>query len=130
MAGPNPAKRVAGGEVGVGENDEQANADLWAPLSGEEVAGGRRSTASGGSGGSEHGGGVVPVGFGRGKAVEQLHWLTAELARGLARAEELRRRGSTATSSLPEYGVERRRRSMAWERRESKRRRGIGRWGL
>ena len=90
MAGPNPAKRVAGGEVGVGENDEQANADLWAPLSCEEVAGGRRSTASGGSGGSEHGGGVVPVEFGRGKAVEQLHWLTAELARGLARAEELR----------------------------------------
>ena len=71
MAGPNPAKRVAGGEVGVGENDEQANADLWAPLSCEEVAGGRRSTTSGGSGGSEHGGGVVPVGFGRGEAVEE-----------------------------------------------------------
>jgi len=103
MAGPNPAKRVAGGEVGVGENDEQANADLWAPLSCEEVAGGRRSTASGGSGGSEHGGGVVPVGFGRGKAVEQLHWLTAELARGLARAEELRRRGSTARVSSSEF---------------------------
>ena len=91
------------GEVGVGGNDDQANADLWAPLAREEVAGGGRSTASGGSGGSEYGGGVVPVGFGRGKAVEQLHGLTAELARGLARAEKLRRRGSTARVSSPAF---------------------------
>ena len=42
---------------------------------------------------------MVPVGFGRGKAIEQLHGLTSELVRGLARAEELRRRGSTARVS-------------------------------
>ena len=72
MAGPNPAKGVVGGEVGVGGNDEQANADLWAPLAGEEVVGGRRSTASGGSEGSEHGGGVAPVRFGRGEVAWEL----------------------------------------------------------
>jgi hypothetical protein len=124
MAGPNPAKGVAGGEVGVGGNDEQANADLWAPLAREEVAGGGRSTASGDSGGSEHGDGVVPVGFGRGKAVEKLHGLTVELTRGSARADRVCSGGSAAASSSPGFGVERRRRSGVWGGGESKRVRG------
>ena len=68
--------------------------------------------------------------IGRGEAVGELREGEAVLARGSERAEERRGGSSAAASSLPEYGVERRRRSIAWERGESKRRRGIGRWGL
>ena len=37
-----------------------------------------------------YGGGVVPVGIGRGEGGYELRKVTAELARGSARAEELR----------------------------------------
>ena len=60
-----------GGEGGVGEKDQQANADLWTALELERRAGDEVSMVSGGLRGSEHGGGVVPVGFGRGEAVEE-----------------------------------------------------------
>ena len=56
----------------------------------EMMAGGGQSTASGGRWSSEHGGGVAPVGFGRGEVAWELHEGEAVLARGSARAEERR----------------------------------------
>ena len=61
--------------------------------------------------------------------VGELHGLTAELARGSARAELLWNGGSTARVSLLALRVERRRRSGAWERGEGERARGMGFWG-
>jgi len=52
---------------------------------------------------SAHGGGAVPVRLGRGEGAQELREVTAELARRSARAEELRRRGSTARVSSPEF---------------------------
>ena len=61
--------------------------------------------------------------------VGELRGLTAELARGSARAELLWNGGSTARVSLLALRVERRRRSGAWERGMSERARGMGFWG-
>ena len=60
------------------------------PLGHEMRAGGGRSTASGGRWSSEHGGGVAPVGFGRGEVAWELREGEAVLARGSERAEERR----------------------------------------
>ena len=49
-----------------------------------------RSMASGERWSSEHGGGVAPVGFGRGEMVWELREGEAVLARGSERAEERR----------------------------------------
>ena len=43
-----PGEGVVGGEGGVGEKDQQANADLWEALELERRAGDGVSTASGG----------------------------------------------------------------------------------
>ena len=52
-------------------------------LLGREMrAGGGRSTASGGRWSSEHGGGVAPVGFGRGEMVWELREGEADLVAG------------------------------------------------
>src|SRR6185436_8928132 len=73
---------------------------LW----GREMrAGGGRSTASGGRWSSEHGGGVAPVGFGRGKRAGELREVEARLTEGSARAGKLRRGGSTAAWSSPGF---------------------------
>ena len=63
----NPGEGLTGGEGEVGENGVEAEAILWMLLGCEMRARGGRSTASGGRLSSEHGGGVVPVGFGRGE---------------------------------------------------------------
>ena len=68
---PFPGEGLTGGEVWVGGNGVEVDAVLWRLLGREMRAGGGRSTASGGLRGSEHGGGVAPVEFGRGEAVEE-----------------------------------------------------------
>jgi len=50
-----------------------------------------------------YGGGVVPVGIGRGEGGCELHKVTAELARGSARAEELRSGRSTTGLGSPVF---------------------------
>ena len=87
---PNPGEGLTGGEGWVGENGEEVEAVLGMLLGREMRAGGGRSTASGGRWSSEHGGGVAPVGFGRGEMVWELREGEAVLARGPERAEERR----------------------------------------
>ena len=55
-----------------------------------EGLGGGGSVEQGGPAAEENGGGVTPVRVGRGEVVGELRGLTAELARGSERAEELR----------------------------------------
>ena len=52
----------------MGETLEETEAEHWVPLVHGEMAGEGRSTVDGGRWSSKHGGGVVPVGFGRGRA--------------------------------------------------------------
>ena len=85
-----PGEGLTGGEGWIGENGEEVEAVLWMLLGREMRAGGGRSTASGGRWSSEHGGGVAPVGFGRGDVVWELREGEAVLARGSERAEERR----------------------------------------
>ena len=73
---------------------------LW----GREMrAGVGRSTASGGQWSSGHGGGVAPVGLGRGKRAGQLREVKARLKKGSARADWVCSGGSTAGVSLSEF---------------------------
>ena len=67
-----PGEGLTGGEVWVGENGEEVEAKLWLLLGRKMRVGGGRSTASGGRWSSQHGGGVVPVGFGRGEVAGKL----------------------------------------------------------
>ena len=70
---------------------------LW----GREMrAGGGRSTESGGRWSSEHGGGVAPVGFGRGKRAGELREVEARLKEGSARADWVCNGGSAAGFEL------------------------------
>ena len=69
---PFPGEGLTGGEVGVGGNGVEVDAVLWRLLGREMRAGGGQSTASSSLRGSEHGGGVAPVGFGRGKRAGEL----------------------------------------------------------
>ena len=85
-----PVRRLTGGEGWGGENRVEVAAMLWRLLGREMMAGGVRSTASGGRWSSEHGGGVAPVGFGRGEVAWELREGEAVLARGSERAEERR----------------------------------------
>ena len=73
-------------------------------LLGREMrAGGGRSTASGGRWSSEHGGGVVPVGFGRGEGAGKLRKDEAERMVGLAWVERVCGGGLTAGVSSSEF---------------------------
>ena len=87
---PFPGEGLTGGEVWVGGNGVEVDAVPWRHLGREMREGGGWSTASGGLRGSEHGGGVAPVGFGRGDVVWELREGEAVLARGSERAEERR----------------------------------------
>ena len=76
---------------------------LWRLLGREMMAGGVRSTAGGGQWSSEHGGGVAPVGLGRGKRAGQLREVEARLKEGSARADWVCSGGSAAGVSSPEF---------------------------
>jgi len=76
---------------------------LWRLLGREMMAGGVRSTASGGRWRSEHGGGVAPVGFGRGKRAGELREVEARLKEGSARADWVCSGGSAAGVSSSEF---------------------------
>ena len=73
------------------------------------------ATTAGGLAAEENGGGGAPVSSGRGGGVGELCEVEAKLMEGSARAEEGCSSGFTAASSLPAFGVERRRHSVAWE---------------
>ena len=62
---------VAGGEGKEARELEGSKAHLLVLGIEARVVGEGVSTVSGGLQGSEHGGGAVPVGFGRGEAVEE-----------------------------------------------------------
>ena len=68
---PFPGKGLTGGEVWVGGNGVEVDAHLLVLGIKSRVVGDGVLTVSGGLRGSEHGGGVVPVGFGRGEVVEE-----------------------------------------------------------
>ena len=68
---PLPAPRLTGGEGWVGGNGVEVDVHLLVLGIEARVVGDGVSTVSGGLRGSEHGGVVVPVGFGRGEAVEE-----------------------------------------------------------
>ena len=69
---PNPVTVSAGGEGGGAWEVKKAKAHLWVLGIEARVVGDGVSTVSGGLRGSEHGGGVVPVGFGRGEGAGKL----------------------------------------------------------
>ena len=68
---PFPGEVLTGGEGWVGGNGVEVDAHLLVLGIEARVVGDGVSTVSGGLRCSEHGGGVVPVGFGRGEAVEE-----------------------------------------------------------
>ena len=88
----------------------------WVVLGCGERLGGGGSTEQGGLAAEASDGEVAPARVGRGEVVWELCGLTAELARVSARAEDGCSGVSTAAWSSPTFGVERRRRSVAWER--------------
>ena len=69
----------------------------------EEVAGGGESAKDGGLAAVCNGGDGAPVANGRREAAKKMREGEAELAVGLARAERLWRRGSTAGLSSPAF---------------------------
>ena len=87
---------LTGGEGWGGENRVEVAMMLWRLLGREMMDGGVRSTASGGRWSSEHGGGVAPVGFGRGKRAGKLREVEARLKEGSARAYGVCSGGSAA----------------------------------
>ena len=68
---PFPGEGLTGGEVGGVREPHGFKAHLWVLGIEARVVGDGVSTVSGGLRCSEHGGGVAPVGFGRGEAVEK-----------------------------------------------------------
>ena len=68
---PFPGEGVTGGEGNKAWELHGFKAHLWVLGIEARVVGDGVSTVSGGLRGSKHGGGVVPVGFGRGEAVEE-----------------------------------------------------------
>ena len=66
-----PAPRLTGGERWVGGYGVEVDAHLLVLGIEARVVGDGVSTMSGGLRCSEHGGGVVPVGFGRREAIEE-----------------------------------------------------------
>ena len=68
---PFPGEGVTGGEGKQEWGLKGSKAHLWVLGIEARVVGDGVSTVSGGLWGSEHGGGVAPVGFGRGEAVEE-----------------------------------------------------------
>ena len=86
------------------------------------------ATRAGGQRRRELVGGGAPVRVGRGEVVWELREVEAQLLGWSAWAGRLRRGGSTAASSSPVFGVERRRRSELWEWGKGKRTRGEAFW--
>ena len=68
---PFPGEVLTGGEGKQEWGLKGSKAHLWVLGIEARVVGDGVSTVSGGLRGSEHGGFVVPVGFGRGEAVEE-----------------------------------------------------------
>ena len=100
---------------------------LWRLLGREMMAGGVRSTASGGRWSSEHGGGVAPVGFGRGKRAGELREVEARLKEGSARADWVCSGGSAVGGELAGIRGEAAACSGFWGQGNGKRMRGSAR---
>ena len=87
---PNPGKGVTGGEGKEAWELHGVKAHLWVVLGRGKGLRGGGSTEQDGSAAEASDGEGASVRIGRGEVAWELRGLTAELARGLARAEERR----------------------------------------